>query len=157
MFDFPYIIEILTPLRESKIPLTQRMELFSEKYLRIYEHGFGVSIPDNPMGRLRHGALETISANRLPVESERTIMNLNTFHTKKDLDSILNQAIELGLTRILVVRGDGGPQLSALNPADIGSSRRAASSSDLIGYINAEYRGQFTVGAAFACGSACGI
>ena len=149
MFDFPYIIEILTPLRESKIPLTQRMKLFSERYLRIHDHGFGVSIPDNPMGRLRHGALEAISSNRLPVEGERTVMNLNTFHTKKDLDSILDQAICLGITNILAVRGDGGPQLSALNPADIGSSRRAASSSDLIRYINAEYPGHFIVGAAF--------
>ena len=149
MFDFPYMIEILTPLVESKIPLTQGMKTFSEKYRRIYEHGFGVSIPDNPMGRLRHGALAAISANRLPVARERTVMNLNTFHTKKDLDSILGQAVELGISRILVVRGDGGPQLSALDPAAIGSSRRAASSSDLIRYINAEYKGRFIVGAAF--------
>ncbi len=149
MFDYPYIIEILSPLVESKIPLTQRMKSFSEKYLRVYEHGFGVSIPDNPMGRLRHGALETISSSRLPVEGERTVMNLSTFHTKKDLDSILSQAVDLGITRILVVRGDGGPQLSALDPAAIGSSRRAASSSDLIRYINTEYKGHFIVGAAF--------
>ncbi len=67
MFDFPYIIEILTPLIESKNPLTQNMESFAEKYRRIYEHGFGVSIPDNPMGRLRHGALEAIQFSRLPV------------------------------------------------------------------------------------------
>ena len=149
MFDFPYIIEILTPLVASKIPLAQGMKSFSEKYLRIYEQGFGVSIPDNPMGRLRHGALAAISSNRLPVASERTVMNLNTFHTKNDLDSILGQAVELGITMILVVRGDGGPQLSALDPAAIGSGRRAASSSDLIRYINAEYEGHFIVGAAF--------
>lgn len=149
MFDFPYIIEILTPLLESKNPLTQNMKSFSEKYHRIHAHGFGVSIPDNPMGRLRHGALEAITFNQLPVESERTVMNLNTFHTKKELDNILKQAHEVGITKILVVRGDGGPQLSPLNPADIGSKRRAASSSDLIRHINSEYRGQFIVGAAF--------
>lgn len=149
MFDFPYIIEILSPLLESKNPLAQNMELFAEKYRRIYEHGFGLSIPDNPMGRLRHGAVEAIQFSQLPVESERTVMNLNTFHTKKNLDNILNQALDLGITHILAVRGDGGPQLPSVEPAEIGSSRKAASSSDLIRYITSEYRGQFIVGAAF--------
>ncbi len=149
MFDFPYIIEILTPLVESKNPLAQNMKAFPKKYRRIYEHGCGVSIPDNPMGRVRHGAVEAIKFNQLPVDSERTVMNLNTFHTKKDLDNILTQALDMGITKILAVRGDGGPQLSSIDPADIGSSRKAASSSDLIRHITSEYRGQFIVGAAF--------
>ena len=149
MFDFPYIIEILSPVLDSKHPLGRRMEAFAEKYRRIVRSGLGVSIPDNPMGRPRHSALETIAYSHLPVESERTIMNLNTFHSRQELDSLLGRAVSLGLKYILVVRGDGGPQLPSLEPDQIGSSRKAVASSDLIGYISSKFPGRFIVGAAF--------
>lgn len=149
MFDFPYIVAILTPLVESPNPLDRNMALFAEKYRRSHEHGFGVSIPDNPMGRVRHSALEAIAYNRLPVDGERIVMNLNTFHTKADLDNILDRAKKMGIAYILVVRGDGGPLLPALVPADIGSNRKAATSSDLIRYIHSRHPDVFIVGAAF--------
>lgn len=149
MFDFPYIIEILSPVLDSKHSLGRSMEVFAEKYRRIVRAGLGVSIPDNPMGRPRHSALETIACSHLPVESERTIMNLNTFHTRQELDSLLGQAAFLGLKYILVVRGDGGPQLPTLDPEQIGSSRKAVASSDLIGYITSKFPGRFIIGAAF--------
>ena len=149
MFDIPYIVEILTPKRSSKNPLEDDMQSFADKYRRILDTGYGVSIPDNPMGRPRYSAPEAIEFSRLPVDSPRIVMNLNTFHTKKDLDQLLGRARAAGIKYLLVVRGDGGSLLSKLDPTAIGGSKSVATSTDLLGYINAAYPGQFVTGAAF--------
>jgi len=149
MFDCAYLIEILTPKRATLGDLEERMSTFAERYRKIFDSGSGVSIPDNPMGQPRYSLLEVIEFSGLPVHPPRTVMNLNTFHTKEELDGILNGASSLGLKYLLVVRGDGGPALPKIEPESIGSKKSVATSIDLIRYINSEYSGVFITGAAF--------
>jgi hypothetical protein len=42
----------------------------------------------------------------------------------------------MGLKYLLVVRGDGGPNLPKLDPKSIGGGRNVATSPDLLRYIN---------------------
>jgi methylenetetrahydrofolate reductase (NADPH) len=95
------------------------------------------------------GALESIEEGGLVLEPEKVVMNLNTFHTKSELDGMLKKAISVNLKYILVVRGDGGPLLPKLDPRSIAGRYSVATSIDLIRYINSEYEGQFITGAAF--------
>ena len=149
MFDCPYLIEILTPKRATSGALEKRMSGFAERYCRSFDSGSGVSVPDNPMGQPRFSLLEVIEFSDLPVHPQKTVMNLNTFHTKEELDGMLNRASNLGLKYLLIVRGDGGPALPKLEPESIGSKKSVATSIDLIRYINSEYSGAFITGAAF--------
>lgn len=149
MFDYPYLIEILTPKKEALEDIEESMSFFAERYNRIVDSGCGLSIPDNPMGQPRYSALEAIEFCGLPILPERTVMNLNTFHTKAQLDALLKAASNLGLKYLLVVRGDGGPALPKLNPESIGGKKNVATSMDLIGYINTAFSGLFITGAAF--------
>ena len=149
MFDCAYLIEILTPKRATLGDLEERMNNFAERYRRILDSGSGLSIPDNPMGQPRYSLLEVIEFCGLPVHPPRTVMNLNTFHTREELDGMLNRASSLGLKYLLVVRGDGGPALPKLEPESIGSKKSVATSIDLLRYINSEYSGVFITGAAF--------
>lgn len=149
MFDYPYLIEILSPKKESPKPTEETMGSFASRYKRVMESGCGISIPDNPMGQPRYSALEAIDFCGLPIEPERAVMNLNTFHTKAELDTLLETASKVGLKYLLVVRGDGGPALPKLNPESIGGKKNVATSIDLLGYINREFAGTFITGAAF--------
>jgi methylenetetrahydrofolate reductase (NADPH) len=149
MFDCAYLIEILTPKRATSAALEKRMSGFAKRYRRSFDSGIGVSIPDNPMGQPRFSLLEVIEFSDLPVHPQTTVMNLNTFHTKEELDGILYRASNLALKYLLVVRGDGGPALARLEPESIGSKKSVATSPDLIRYINSEYSGAFITGAAF--------
>jgi methylenetetrahydrofolate reductase (NADPH) len=125
------------------------MQLFAERYYRILDAGLGLSVPDNPMGQPRLSLPEMIEGLKLPVEPENTVMNLNTFHTKEGLDRLLSTASKLGLTHLLVVRGDGGPKLSKLDPKRIGGTKNVTTSIDLLRYINTAYQGKFATGCAF--------
>ena len=149
MFDFPYLIEILTPKRVTSADLDERMSRFGQRYHRSFDSGCGVSIPDNPMGQPRYSLLEVIEFCSLPVHSQRTVMNLNTFHKKDELDGMLTRASNLGVKYLLVVRGDGGPALPKLEPESIGSKKSVVTSIDLLKYINSVYSGVFITGAAF--------
>ena len=149
MFNYPYLVELLSPKRSNDDQLDSLLDRFAERHRRIIDAGFGVSMPDNPMGQLRLGALESFELRNLSVDSEKVVMNLNTFHTKSDLDELLQKAIKVNLKYILVVRGDGGPLLPKLDAKSIGGSKSVATSIDLIRYINKEYSGQFITGAAF--------
>jgi methylenetetrahydrofolate reductase (NADPH) len=149
MFDCAYLIEILTPKRATLGDLEERMSGFAERYRRSFDSGSGVSIPDNPMGHPRYSLLEVIEFCGLPVHPQRTVMNLNTFHSREELDGMLNRASSLGLKYLLVVRGDGGPTLSKLEPESIGSMKSVATSIDLLRYLNSKYSGVFITGAAF--------
>jgi len=122
---------------------------FAGRFRQIMDAGCGVSIPDNPMGQLRLGALECISLRGLKIDPEKVIMNLNSFHTKEDFDHLLNGAAESGLKHILVVRGDGGPQLPKLDPQKIGAEKSVVTSPDLIRYIHRSYPGRFITAASF--------
>jgi len=101
------------------------------------------------MGQPRLGALESIDRRGLAVDPEKVVMNLNTFHTKSELDGLLEKAAKAKLKYILVVRGDGGPLLPRLDSKSIGGKLNVATSIDLIRYINTEYPDHFTTGAAF--------
>ena len=120
MFDYPYLVELLSPKRSAEDQIEGFLDEFAERYRRVINAGCGISIPDNPMGRPRLGALESINLRGLSVDPEKTVMNLNTFHTKKELDGLLQKAVKADLKYILVVRGDGGPLLSKLDPKSIG-------------------------------------
>lgn len=149
MFDYPYICEILSPKRDSGERLEFLLDGFAEKYQQALAAGCGVSVPDNPMGQRRISLLECIEKRALPVDPSRIVMNLNTFHAKREMDHLLATSAELGITNILVVRGDGGPDLPRLDPAEIGGKHSVATTPDLLRYINSCYPGQFQTGVAF--------
>jgi len=149
MFDYPYIVELLTPKRSDENGIDGSLDKFSLRYNQIIDSGCGLSIPDNPMGQPRMGALESMALRSLPIDPKKVIMNLNTFHTKEELDQLLNWAVDSGLKHILVVRGDGGPLLSKLDPKEIGGEKSVATSIDLIRYIHRAHSGRFITAAAF--------
>lgn len=149
MFDFPYIVELLSPKRSDENNMDDNLDRFASRYNRIIESGCGLSIPDNPMGQPRVGALESIESRRLTFHPEKVVVNLNTFHTKRELDGLLEKAGSAGLKYILVVRGDGGPLLPKLDPKSIDGQFSVATSIDLIRYINDTYPDQFVTGGAF--------
>jgi 5,10-methylenetetrahydrofolate reductase len=149
MFAFPYLVEILTPKRIDFPDTNDRITLFAERYYRIFDLRLGISIPDNPMGQPRYSLLEMIEEAQLPVRPEATVMNLNTFHTKEELDEKLKKAAAMGLKYLLVVRGDGGPNLPKLDPKSIGGAGNVATSPDLLRYIDAEHGAKFVTGCAY--------
>jgi methylenetetrahydrofolate reductase (NADPH) len=149
MFNYPYLVELLSPKRSAEDQVEDHLDRFAERFRKIIDAGCGISIPDNPMGQPRLSALECIDFRGLTVDSKKVIMNLNTFHTKKELDGLLQKAAEVNLRYILVIRGDGGPLLQKLDPKSIGGKASVATSIDLIRYINKEYSGQFIIGTAF--------
>ena len=149
MFNYPYLVELLSPKRSNDDQFDSLLDRFAERYRRIIDAGCGVSIPDNPMGQPRLNALESFDLRDLSVDSEKVVMNLNTFHSKSELDGLLQRAAKANLKYILVVRGDGGPLLPKLDSVSIGGHRSVATSIDLIRYINSEYSNHFITGAAF--------
>lgn len=149
IFSVPYLIEILTPKKAGQQQFREDMNRFANRFERVMAAGNGLSIPDNPMGKPRHSAVASIAECGLAVDPERLVMNLNTFHQKQELDQLLHTAGELGIRYLLVVRGDGGPALSKLDPKLIGGQKSVATSVDLIRYINRAHRGKFVTGAAF--------
>ncbi len=150
IFNCPYIVELLSPkISSDSQSLGIHLDKFAERYQRIIDAGFGLSIPDNPMGQSRMGALESIELKKLALDPDKVVMNLNTFHSKNDLDEILKKAVDADLKYILVIRGDGSPLLSKLDPKSIGGTQNIATAIDLIRYINLEYPGQFMTGAAY--------
>ena len=149
MFDFPYLVEMLTPKVSDAADAQTAMQVFFERYYRVLDAGLGISVPDNPMGQPRLSLLEMIEQAELPVRPGKTIMNLNTFHTKEALDTLLSKASQTVIKYLLVIRGDGGAKLSQLDPHSIGGAKNVATSIDLIRYINKEYAGQFITGCAY--------
>jgi methylenetetrahydrofolate reductase (NADPH) len=144
----PYLIELLTP-RQSDQDFEARLEIFGQRYRRILDHGAVVSIPDNPLGNLHFTAMETVEFLGLPLDPERTLLHLNTFHRKVDLDVFLDSARSAGLKHLLVVSGDGGPRLPRLEPEDLGSSEKTVTSVELLEYIARRHPGGFDCGVAF--------
>jgi len=149
MHAFPYLIELLSPKRSPAEKIDKLLHRFSGRFQQIMGAGCGVSIPDNPMGQPRLGALESIDLKKLPIDPDKLVMNLNTFHTKEELDKLLNRAADSGLKHILVVRGDGGPLLRKLDPKKIGAEKSVVTSMDLIRYIHRSHPGRFITAAAF--------
>jgi len=149
MFNYPYLVELLSPKRSKDGQIKAPLDRFAERYRRIIDAGCGVSVPDNPMGQPRLSALEIFDLRDLSIDSEKVVISLNTFHTRSELDRLLQRAAKANLKYILVVRGDGGPLLPRLDSKSIGSNKSVATSIDLIRHINTEYSDQFITGAAF--------
>lgn len=149
LWDIPYIIEILTPRKGGKRPVQEAMESFARSYEQAISLGCAVSIPDNPLGNLRYTALETFDYLGLPPEAEKTLINLNTFHSKEQLDLILEGLVSKGLRYVLVVRGDGSPDLPKLQPRDLEIEVKMVTSIELLHYINTRYGDAVCPGAAF--------
>lgn len=149
MFNFPYLIEVLTPRGDAAGERDLLLGDFSKKYNASLQAGCGVSVPDNPMGRKRLSLPQCIRSMGLTVDPEKLVMNLNTFHSKDELDEILEEAHSLGIINLLVIRGDGGPDLQILDPASIGGKHNVATTIDLLKYINSSFAGKFQTGVAF--------
>lgn len=149
MFTWPYLIEILTPARSPEDKVEKLLDRFADRYKRVVDAGCAVSIPDNPMGRPRYSAFECFELRGITPDPEKVLLNLNTFHSKDELDKILDKAAKIGLRYLLVVRGDGGPQLPRLDPLSVGGTYNIATTMDLLRYIHKEYGDQFITGAAF--------
>jgi methylenetetrahydrofolate reductase (NADPH) len=145
----PYLIEILTPRRRTGKDIDTVMMTFAERYQRIIKSGCALSIPDNPLGNLRYGALVTIEQLGLTIDPERILINLNTYHTLQDLKILLKRSAELGIRYLLIVRGDGSPQLPKLQPKELHVKTKMVTSIELLEYINTEYSGLFITGVAF--------
>lgn len=149
MFDFPYLVEVLSPRKSPSPCEADRLQMFAERCCRAFDMGMGISVPDNPMGQRRYSLPEMVDQAGISVDPERVVMNLNTFHGKAELDHMLQKAMDLGIRYLLVVRGDGGPELDKLPPESIGGSRKVATSIDLLRYINTAYEGRFVTGCAY--------
>jgi methylenetetrahydrofolate reductase (NADPH) len=114
------------------------------------ENGYCACITDNAMGNLSFQGTEMIDVLGLPVEPEQVMIHLNTFHTKENLDEILNSCIDMGIKYLLVVSGDGSERLPKLKPSDIGiTGSESVTSVELLKYINREYPDKFVLGVAF--------
>jgi len=148
LFGTPYLIELLTPKQDAD-DLEAQLEVFAERYQRIMNAGTAVSIPDNPMGEPRFTPLEVMDFLELPMNPERTLLHLNSFHAKADMDGFLRVAADRGFHKLLVISGDGGPKLPRLEPSDIGVDAKTVTSIVLLGYIEREFPGVFTCGVAF--------
>lgn len=125
------------------------LDRFANRYKQVVNAGCCVSIPDNPMGKPRYSCLECFDAIGISPDPDKVLMNLNTFHSKDELDKLLENAANLGLRNLLIVRGDGGPQLPRLDPLSVGGKYNIATTMDLLCYIDHQYGDQFITGAAF--------
>lgn len=144
-----YHVEILPPKQDTE-KLEKDLETFADKYKRVMESGYCACITDNAMGRLSFQGTEMIEELNLPVFPEQVMIHLNTFHTKEDLDNILNSCIKLGIKYLLVVSGDGSERLPKLQPSHIGAvGVESVTAVELLQYIKKEYPGAFILGVAF--------
>ena len=144
-----YHVEVLPPKQDSE-KLEKDLEIFSNKYLRVMDSGYYACITDNAMGLLSFQGTEMIEELDLPVMSEQVIIHLNTFHTKDDLDNILNICKTKGIRYLLIITGDGSERLPKLQPSDVGATDvESVTSVELLKYINREYPDTFVLGVAF--------
>lgn len=146
-----YHVEILPPKQDVTIEkLHKDLDSFADKFNRVMSDGRCACITDNAMGLLAFQGAEVIEELNLKVYPEQVMIHLNTFHTKENLDEILNSCIALGIKYLLVVSGDGSAKLPKLQPSDIGAvGVEAVTSVELTQYIHREYPGEFVIGVAF--------
>jgi len=143
-----YHIEIITPKQNAE-NLDSDVEKFVEKYNTVIDAGYVACITDNPMGLLSFQATDIIPEMGLPVKPEQLMIHLNTFHSKEDLDKILDSARTMGCRYLLVISGDGSERLAKLKPEAIGETCAAVTSVELLRYIRRAYPGVFSCGVAF--------
>lgn len=142
------LIELLTP-KQSEEDFEAKLTVFAQRFQKIMSTGRIVSIPDNPLGNLHFTAMEVLAYLDLPLDPERILVHLNSFHRRQDLDAILREMRDRGLKNLLVISGDGGPRLPKLEPEDLGIPGKAVTSVELLRYIDREHPGAFHLGAAY--------
>jgi len=148
VFQSQNLIELLTPKQNSP-DFEADLQVFSERFGKIMEHAAVAAIPDNPLGSLHFAAPEVLTYLSLPIDPEKCLVHLNTFHAKKDLDDFLRQAKELKIKYLLCVSGDGSQRLARLAPADLRLNVETVTSVELLAYIDKAYGGHFVCGVAF--------
>jgi methylenetetrahydrofolate reductase (NADPH) len=141
-------VELLTPKQNSK-DLDGDLREFAAKYQKIMDAGYIACITDNPMGMLSYQATEIIRELELPVDPEKLMIHLNTFHTKAALDEILGMAVDMGVRYLLIISGDGGERLPKLAPESIGIDCKSVTAVELLQFIYKEYGEKFSCGVAF--------
>lgn len=141
-------VEVLTPKQASET-LDDDLQKFADKYSKVLDAGHMACITDNPMGNLSYQATEVIPELGLPVKPEQVMLHLNTFHTRPQLDEILNKAREIGIKYILAITGDGSERLPKLSAESIGMTVNTVTSVELMQFVNKQYPGAFTFGVAF--------
>jgi methylenetetrahydrofolate reductase (NADPH) len=144
-----YMIELLTPKQKDIDTIESKLATFAEHYQKIVSTGSMVSIPDNPLGNLHYTAMETLEYLDIPLDPQRTLLHLNTFHRKQDMDRFLRDASDKGLEYLLVISGDGGPRLPRLEPTQLGINAKTVTSVELLNYITREFPNKFVMGVAF--------
>ena len=144
-----YLVEVLPPKQDSE-KLELDLEKFCNRYKKVIDSGYCVSITDNTMGNLSFQGIEIIEEFQLPVIPEQVVLHLNTFHRKDDLDNILCSSLKKGIKYILVITGDGSTRLPKLRPIDVGfADIDSVTSVELLGYIRRKYPENFCLGVAF--------
>ena len=144
-----YHIEVLPPKHNSQ-KLDADLERFESKFSKVMEGGYVACITDNAMGNLAFQGTELIEELELDFDPDRVMIHLNTFHTKQDLDYILETCRGRGIRNILALSGDGSERLPKLTPADVGyTDVESVTSVELLKYINREFPGAFTLAVAF--------
>lgn len=144
-----YHVEVLPPKQDST-KLLADLDAFKEKYLRVIQSGYCVCITDNAMGLMAFQGHEIIEELNLPVNPKQIMIHLNTFHTKSNLDEILESCKQLKIESLLIITGDGSDRLPKLQPADIGEPDiESVTSVELLKYIHREYPDTFVLGVAF--------
>ena len=144
-----YHVEILPPKQDTE-KLEEDLELFATKYRRVMDSGYCACITDNAMGLLAFQGTEILEELGLPVLPDQIMIHLNTFHTKEDLDHILDYCKTKGIVSLLIVSGDGSDRLPKLKPSDVGFPEvESVTSVELLHYIRREHGDTFLLGVAF--------
>lgn len=144
-----YHVEILPPKQETE-KLEADLEAFAVKFNRVMASGYCACITDNAMGNLAFQGSEMIEELSLVPGDDLVMIHLNTFHTKENLDGILDSCARLGIRNLLVISGDGSDRLPRLSPSDVGAQGvEAVTSVELLRYIERAHPGFFNLGVAF--------
>ncbi len=143
-----HLVELLSPRMDSE-DLDAALDLYAARHRLVQEAGFMLTVPDNPLGEPRFKVLEIVQELDLPLDPDRFLLHINTFHTKEDLDAILAQADSLNVRHLLIVTGDGSERLAKLDPAALGADTPSVTSVELLRYIHKSLPGRFQTGVAF--------
>ncbi len=141
-------IEILSP-KQNVDDLEAALRVFADKYEKALTTGYGICIPDNPLGNLAFHGVELIEELGLPATGGQVSLHLNTFHSLSDFRSILRRTADLGIDDVLAISGDGSQRLPKLRGRDLGIEVESVTSVELVEYIHREFPGVFKVGVAY--------
>ena len=132
-------IEII-PTKHNVEDIEAGLALFAEKYSKVAENGHCICLTDNAMGLMAFQGSELISELELPVDPEKVMIHLNTFHEKQELDTILDTNQQLGIKYYLLVTGDGNDRIHKLEPAEINAEgAKVVTSVELMKYVKATH------------------